>query len=100
MNDSAGGYNSMKLHVCSKCMKQMSKGLGCCFCPIGKQNIKGKSHDQVKIMIYNWNDEIQHYKSCSDRMEELWDALIAFLNNYSRIQKISASIYLMFSYLD
>ena len=45
MNDSTGGYNSKDLHVCSKCMKQMSKGLGCCFCPIGKQNIKGKSHD-------------------------------------------------------
>ena len=43
MNDSAGGYNSKEHHVYRDCMKQMSKGLGCCLCPIGKQNIKGKS---------------------------------------------------------
>lgn len=85
MNNTAGGYNSEELHVCRDCMKQMSKGLGCCLCPIGKQNIKGKSHEKVKKMIEQWNDEIRNYKSCSDRMDELWDALIAFLNNYSKI---------------
>ena len=55
------------------------------FMPNRKTKYQGKKYDKVKKMIEEWNDEIRNYKSCSDRMDELWDALIAFLNNYSRI---------------